>query len=72
MPPTTINASKWWINYTLKSRYVRVMLLVVVKGKTIFSLYVMVIFLLIEIILYFQEKMHEIQEKSTQKVGTLV
>ena len=72
MPPTTINASKWWINYTLKSQYVRVMLLVVVKGKTIFSLYVMVIFLLIEIILYFQEKMHEIQEKSTQKVGTLV
>ena len=72
MPPTAINASKWWINYTLKSRYVRVMLLVVVKGKTIFSLYVMVIFLLIEIILYFQEKMHEIQEQSTQKVGTLV
>ena len=53
MPPTAINASKWWINYTLKSRYVRVMLLVVVKGKTIFSLHVMVIFLLIEIILYF-------------------
>ena len=48
------------------------MLLVVVKGKTSFSLYVMVIFLLIEIILYFQEKMHEIQEQSTQKVGTLV
>ena len=39
---THYNASKGWINDTLKSRYVRVMLLVVVKGKTIFSLYVMV------------------------------
>ena len=47
------NASKGWINDTFNSRYIRVMLLVVVKGKTIFSLYVMVIFLLIEIILYF-------------------
>ena len=48
---TYYNASKGWINDTLKSRYVRVMLLVVVKGK-----YVMVIFLLIKIILYFSRR----------------
>ena len=50
------NARKGWINDTFNSLYIRVMLLVVVKGKTIFSLYVMLIFLLIEIILYFSGK----------------